>query len=54
MDADALIAMEKAVDAAKRYGQWGYGPAVSFEDADGRKNGGFETLEEERKASAVS
>ena len=38
MDADALIAMEKAVDAAKRYGQWGDPDLLSlFEDADGRK-----------------
>ena len=51
MDADALIAMEKAVDAAKRYGQWGIRTCCLFlKMRMAEKNGGFETLEEERKS----
>ena len=42
---------ERAVDAAKRYGQWGIRTCCLFlKMRMAEKNGGFETLEEERKS----
>ena len=50
LDADALIAMEKADDAAKRYGQWGIRTCCLFlKMRMALKNGGLEKLDKERK-----
>lgn len=55
MDADALIAMEKAVDAAKRYGQWGIRTCCLFlKMRMAEKNGGLRRLRRRGKASAGS